>query len=147
MSLISIEDVVINLDGTSKEDILKGLAKKAFELGKVDDANTFFEQLCLREEEATTGFGNGVAIPHARHKCVIDAGIIVARFKSEVDWNSMDKAPVTMGICLIASETKNDFHLRMLAKLARKLIYPEFVNVLKTSDAETLVKEINAVLE
>ena len=146
MKLVNEQDVLLNVEGTTQKEVLRALANRAFELGRVDDADTFFEQLCLREEESTTGFGNGIAIPHARHKCVKNAGIIIARLTNEVEWNSIDGDPVTTCICLIAPDDKNDFHLKMLSKLARKLIYEDFVNMLKTSEVENLLDEVNNAL-
>ena len=147
MGLVNKEDVVLELEGTTQKEILHQLALKAYELNRVESAETFYEQLCLREKEATTGFGNGIAIPHARHKCVKQAGIIIARCQNEIEWNSMDEKPVQTCICLIAPDDKNDFHLAMLSKLARKLIYEDFVEMLKHGDIETLVQEVNKVLE
>ena len=147
MKLVNREDVVLNVEASSKKEVLSQLAQKAFELNRVDNAKTFFEQLCKREEEATTGFGNGIAIPHARHTCVKNAGIIVARLNQGVEWNSMDGEPVNTCICLIAPDDKNDFHLKMLSKLARKLIYTEFTDMLKNSDVDTLLEEVNKVLD
>ena len=131
MSLVNKEDVVLELEGTTQKEILHNLALKAYELNRVDNAETFFEQLCLREKETTTGFGNGIAIPHARHKCVKQAGIIIARCQNGIEWNALDGQPVKTCICLIAPDDKNDFHLAMLSKLARKLIYEDFVDMLK----------------
>lgn len=147
MKLVNKEDVILSLEASSQKEVLDQLAQKAFELSRVDNAETFFEQLCKREEEATTGFGNGIAIPHARHKCVKNAGIIIARLNQGVEWNSMDGEPVNTCICLIAPDDKNDFHLKMLSKLARKLIYPEFTEMLKSSDIDTLLEEVNKVLD
>lgn len=146
MKLVNKEDVILSLEASSQKEVLKQLAQKAFELGRVENAETFFEQLCLREQESTTGFGNGIAIPHARHKCVKSAGIIIARLNNEVEWNSMDGNPVNTCICLIAPDDKNDFHLAMLSKLARKLIYEEFTEMLRSSDIDTLLEEVNKVL-
>lgn len=147
MSLVTEKDIYLELNANTQEEALKELATIAFEQGKVDSAETFYQQLCLREKESTTGFGKGIAIPHARHTCVKNAGIIVARNNSELEWNSIDGSKVNVLICLIAPDDKNDFHLKMLSKLARKLIYDDFINILKTADTEELIKEINHVLD
>lgn len=146
MNSIAKKDVYLNLEVTTKKEALNELAKIAFKSGKVDSASTFYKQLCLREDESTTGFGKGVAIPHARHDCVKKAGIIIARVNSELEWKSMDGSKVKVMICLIAPNDENDFHLKMLSKLARKLIYDDFINMLKVADEDTLVKQINSIL-
>lgn len=146
MDIITNQDVVFGLDVTSKKEALEALAQMAFERGKVSEAKVFFAELCKREEEGTTGFGNGIAIPHARHACVKEAGILFIRSAHDLDWNSIDGNPVEACICLIAPDDKNDFHLKMLSKLARKLMHEDFVEILKSANQETVLKTINEVL-
>ncbi|MFB6468198.1 fructose PTS transporter subunit IIA [Cytobacillus sp. Hz8] len=147
MGLITKNDIYLNLEVNTQKETLYELARIAFEHGKVDDIDTFYEQLCLREEESTTGFGRGIAIPHARHKCVKEGGVIVARLDHGVEWKSMDESLVEVCICLIAPDDENDLHLKMLSKLARKLIYNDFTDMLKNADESTIFSEINRVLE
>lgn len=147
MMLITKNNINLNLEVNTQKEALHELAKIAFVNDKVDDIETFYKQLCLREEESTTGFGKGIAIPHARHKCVKEAGVIVARLDRGVEWKSMDGNLVEICICLLAPNDKNDLHLIMLSKIARKMIYDDFINMLKNADEATLLSEINRVLE
>lgn len=146
MNLITDQDVVFDLAVTTQKEALKALAEMAYQRGKVSDPKVFYRELCKREEESTTGFGNGIAIPHARHTCVKEAGILFVRSRCKLEWNSIDGEPVEACVCLIAPDDKNDFHLKTLSKFARKLMYEEFVEVLKTADKEILLKEVNEVI-
>ena len=146
MNLVNKENVNFNLETNTKEETLKKLAEMAFKLGKVSDEETFFKALCAREEESTTGFGNGIAIPHARHACVKEAGILFVRCTNDIEWEALDGEPVNACVCLIAPDDQNDFHLKTLSKFARKLIHEDFVDLLKHSSEDDVIKAINEVI-
>lgn len=146
MNMVNENNIVFGLEVTTQKEMLKTLAEMAFEAGKVDSAETFFHELCKREEESTTGFGNGIAIPHARHTCVKEAGILFVRSSHDLDWNSIDGEPVQACVCLIAPDDSNDFHLKTLSKFARRLMHEEFVEVLRHADKETVLNEINEII-
>lgn len=146
MNIITEKDVIFDLDVKTQKEALRALAQTAYERGKVDSADTFFHELCKREEESTTGFGNGIAIPHARHSCVKEAGILFIRSKHDLEWNSIDGEPVKACVCLIAPDDKNDFHLKTLSKFARKLMHEEFVEILQHAKKEQVIEEMNVVI-
>lgn len=146
MNLINEHDIIFNLDVTDQKEMLLTLANMAFERGKVDCAETFYHELCKREEEGTTGFGNGIAIPHARHSCVKKAGILFVRSANHLNWNAIDEQPVQACVCLIAPDDANDFHLKTLSKFARRLMHEEFVELLKYADKSAVLKEINKII-
>lgn len=147
MELINENDVVFDLNVATQKETLRVLAEMAYKNGNVDDGETFYQELCKREEESTTGFGNGIAIPHARHACVKKAGILFVRCAQDIEWNSIDGEPVQACVCLIAPDDKNDFHLKTLSKFARRLIHEEFVDLLKNADKETVLAEINEIIK
>lgn len=88
-----------------------------------------------------------MAIPHARHSVVQEAGILVARCKNNLEWNSMDGEPVKVCICLIAPDDQNDFHLKTLAKISRRMIHDDFIDTLKNASEADVLAEINKVIE
>lgn len=146
MDKLTEKDLNFNLDAKNQKEVLHDLAIMAFERGKVDDAEIFYEELCKREQESTTGFGNGVAIPHARHSVVKEAGVLVVRNHSELEWHSLDGEPVNVCICLIAPDDQNDFHLKALSKLSRRMIHDEFIAILKNGSEEEVLDEINQII-
>lgn len=147
MKKVSEQDVLFDVEAKDQKAMLRVLADMAYEHGNVDSADNFFRELCKREEESTTGFGNGIAIPHARHTCVKEAGILFVRSATELDWNAIDEQPVKACVCLIAPDDSNDFHLKTLSKFARRLIHEEFVEMLKVADKETVINEINEIIQ
>ena len=57
MNLITEQHIILDMEGNTQKEILHALAEIAFREGKVSDADTFFQELCKREQECTTGFG------------------------------------------------------------------------------------------
>lgn len=147
MEKLTEKDLNFDLKADTQKEALHALAEQAFERGKIADTEIFYQELCNREKESTTGFGNGVAIPHARHSVVQEAGILVARCKNNLEWNSMDGEPVNVCICLIAPDDQNDFHLKTLAKISRRMIHDDFIDTLKNASEADVLTEINKVIE
>ncbi|MDT2600852.1 PTS fructose transporter subunit IIA [Enterococcus hulanensis] len=147
MEKLTEKDLNFDLKADTQKEALHALAEQAFERGKIADTEIFYQELCNREKESTTGFGNGVAIPHARHGVVQEAGILVARCKNNLEWNSMDGEPVNVCICLIAPDDQNDFHLKTLAKISRRMIHDDFIDTLKNASEADVLAEINKVIE
>ncbi|MDT2659362.1 PTS fructose transporter subunit IIA [Enterococcus hulanensis] len=147
MEKLTEKDLNFDLKADTQKEALHALAEQAFERGKIADTEIFYQELCNREKESTTGFGNGVAIPHARHSVVKEAGILVARCKNNLEWNSMDGEPVNVCICLIAPDDQNDFHLKTLAKISRRMIHDDFIDTLKNASEADVLAEINKVIE
>lgn len=147
MDKLSTKDTILNMKANTKEEALRELAELAFAREKVESAEIFFEELCKREQESTTGFGNNVAIPHARHSSVKEAGVLFARGEQAIEWDAMDGEPVNVCICLIAPDDQNDFHLKTLAKISRRLIHEDFIDLLKNGSEADVLAEINRVME
>lgn len=147
MEKLTERDLNFNLKADTQKEALHALAEQAFARGKIADTEIFYQELCNREKESTTGFGNGVAIPHARHSVVQEAGILVARCHNDLEWDAMDGEPVNVCICLIAPDDQNDFHLKTLAKISRRMIHDDFIDTLKNASETEVLAEINQVIE
>ncbi|HIY91811.1 PTS sugar transporter subunit IIA [Companilactobacillus sp. HBUAS56275] len=94
-----------------------GLSKKELEKG-----------LLKREEEGTTGFTDGLAIPHATLKSLDDPKVGVITFTDPIEWESLDGEGVKAAFVLLTPENgENNVHLKMLSQLSRNLMKEEFV--------------------
>lgn len=124
--IISKELVQLNLDATTKEDVLVQLASVAAANGKVSNEKVYIEAVLKREEEFSTAVGFGVAIPHGKSDAVIDPFFMFATVDN-VDWNSMDGEPVTMVFLIgVPMSDAGSTHLKILAALSRKLMKAPF---------------------
>lgn len=145
-SLFTPEQINLNIQGSDQLTILTNLADWAKALGIVKDAATLVADYQAREAESTTGFGNGIAIPHAKSANVDHATILVARGSQPVEWHSLDDQPVSAWISLLVPDNQADTHLKLLAKLSRQLIHKDFIELLKTGSAEEIYARIDAII-
>ncbi|GCF94621.1 PTS mannose transporter subunit IIAB [Enterococcus florum] len=130
--VLDIEQIVMDLDVSTKEDVIESLAVKLAEKGVLSDKHSYIEAVLDREQHATTGVGNGIAIPHGKSPVVTEAAIAFAKLKSPVEWQSLDEQPVSIVIMLaIPDSEKGDTHLRLLSEIAVKLMDDDFVEALK----------------
>ena len=99
-----------------------------------------------REQESTTGFGNGIAIPHAKSNNVKTAAILFGRSTTDIEWQSLDGKPVNTFISLLVPANEGDVHLKLLAQLSRKLVHQDFVEILKRGDTREVLEIINQAI-
>lgn len=145
-SLLKTEYIQLGISGANQDEAFQEIAKMALQNEIIDDVDGYIAGLKAREEIGSTGFGDGIAIPHTKVDAVIKPSIMVVTFENPIDWDSIDDAPVNMAfvISMPGSDTENT-HLTVLSQLARKLVHEEFVNSLKNAktaeEIEKIIKE------
>ena len=119
----------ISLDGApkTKPDALDQMVDLMVNSGKIRDKEAYRKQVYLREEESTTGVGEGIAIPHGKGESVIRPGLAAMVVKDGVDFDSLDGQPVHLIFLIAAPNTKDNVHLDVLSKLSVLLMDEEFV--------------------
>ena len=102
-----------------------------------------------REKLDSTGFGEKIAIPHAKIKGLKSPMVAIFKFAQGVEWNSIDGIPVEIAIVLIMPEKdKENLHLQVLAQLSRKLMHEEFVNkIFEIDQSDVLYQYIISEME
>ncbi|WP_281173063.1 PTS sugar transporter subunit IIA [Alicyclobacillus herbarius] len=121
--------------------------EQARSLDRVQDVEAVVKAVLQREQEGTTGFGHGIAIPHGKSSAVSQPTLIYGRLAQAVDWKAMDNQPVSVLFMILVPEQSHNEHLQMLAKLARRLMHKDFVEQVRTlSDAGELAAYVQAEL-
>ena len=139
-SLYDEKTVTLELKGSTKEEVLKEMTELLYQDGVLTNKEEFLAEINKREESGSTGFGNGVAIPHAKTKSVIKPRVAVGISKKGFDFNSLDGKPVHLIFMIAAGEGDNDLHLRTLSSLAQNLMEEEYVNqILESKNAKEIV--------
>jgi PTS system nitrogen regulatory IIA component len=105
------------------------------------DGKELFNALINREKLGSTGFGDGIAIPHCRlDSCTQVTGALI-RLVTAVDFDAIDAQPVDLLFVLLVPLEATDEHLQILATLAGSFGQPEFRERLrKATDAEAMYK-------
>lgn len=109
--------------------------------GRLSNIETYRKGVYAREEEGTTGIGDGIAIPHCKSSAVISPGLAAMVIPDGVDFDSLDGEPVNLLFLIAAPDTKDNVHLEVLSKLSVLLMDEEFTESLK------LAKDVDEFLE
>lgn len=135
---------LIALDGapTEKEPCIEFLLDLAVDAGRVTDREQALEDLLQREEDATTGVGMGIGIPHAKSAGVASPTIAFTRIDDGIDFDAMDDKPATLIFMLLVPEEGGEEHLSMLSSLSRSLMHEENRDALHEAESPERVEEI-----
>jgi len=106
------------VEAADKPAILRALAEM-FARAYALDAALVFERLEERETLGSTGFGRGVAIPHARFPGLVRPACAVLRLRGPVDFAAADGMPVELVFGLLSPENSGATHLHALAAISR----------------------------
>ena len=145
--MFQLENVFVDIDLSTQEEVFTFLADHAYSHGTITNKEEFIQVLWNREKETTTGFGNHIAIPHARSNCVKNVDVMLCRLDKDIEWNALDGKGVSLIIALMTPEDAGEIHLRMLSKLARLLMHDDFTNRLKKGTKNEIYNMIQAVIQ
>lgn len=134
--LLDKNSISLNARVNSKKEVIDELVALMEKSGKLNDVEAYRKLVFAREEQGTTGVGNGVAIPHGKGDCVITPGLSAMVVKKGVDFESLDGAPVELIFLIAAPNTEDNVHLNLLSKLATLLMDENFVEQLKNAKSE-----------
>jgi len=139
--LITKHMILMDLEADSKNDAIEKLARIIENQDRLIDYDGFIAQVNAREENFPTSIGFNFAIPHGKCKSVKTAALAFARLKNEVQWSEDEKSKY---IFLIAVSDKDagDAHLKILAKLSRKIMSEEFREKLENASSIDEILEI-----
>lgn len=127
--MINKELIVLDSDLSNKEDIIRFLGKKAYDLGYTTNLNQYIEAVEKREKEFSTAVGYGVSIPHGKSEAVNEAFIAFMRSKNPILWDDEDHGPVRLIFLIGVPENKKEtLHLKILAQISKKLMDEDFRN-------------------
>lgn len=118
--------VILDLKSTSKDEVLREIAKFAASLGIVPEEEALYSGLVERENLISTGIGDGIAIPHTRYSGPERISILFARSSEGVDFDALDGHPVHLFIVIIGPEWADKEQLKILSRTARLLKQDEF---------------------
>ena len=130
-----LDERSISLTGTpkTKSEALDQIIDLMVKSGKINDREAYRAQVYAREEESTTGIGEGIAIPHGKCDAVTKPGLAAMVIKDGVEFDSLDGQPVTLMFLIAAPNTKDNVHLDVLSKLSVLLMDENFADNLRNA--------------
>ena len=142
--LLAPESIQLNGSATGKEDVLNQMVSLMVKSGKITDEETYRKGVFAREEESTTGIGEGIAIPHCKSATVKKPGLSAMVLKDGVDFDALDGEKVHLIFLIAAPDTEDNVHLDVLSRLSVLLMDENFTNGLKqAASVEEFLKVID----
>ena len=131
--LLDVRSISLNAAPTDKSQTLDAAVALMAKSGKLSDQEAYRAQVYAREEESTTGIGEGIAIPHGKCDAVQKPGLAAMVIPGGVDFDSLDGEPVTLLFLIAAPNTEDNVHLDVLSKLSMMLMDEEFTKNLRAA--------------
>lgn len=142
--LLAVESIDLNGKVTGKNETLDAMVALMAKSGKINDVEKYRKGVYAREEEGTTGIGEGIAIPHCKSDAVSRPGLAAMVIKDGVDFDALDGEKVSLIFLIAAPNTEDNVHLDVLSKLSVLLMDENFTSGLR--NAKT-VEEFLSVID
>lgn len=142
--LLAVESIDLNGKVNGKNEALDAMVALMAKSGKINDVEKYRKGVYAREEEGTTGIGEGIAIPHCKSDAVSRPGLAAMVIKDGVDFDALDGGKVDLIFLIAAPNTEDNVHLDVLSKLSVLLMDENFTHGLR--NAKT-VEEFLSVID
>lgn len=124
--LISKDSIDLQVEASSKEEILKKAVELMNQNGNIIHKEEYLKLVMKREEESSTGIGEEIAIPHGKGDSISAPGLAAMVIPNGVDFKSLDGKPVKLLFLIAAPNTKDNVHLEVLSRLSTLLMDEKF---------------------
>ena len=141
--LICFDSVIPRLQATDRDGAIAELVTALYKKGHLGKAKCaeVIEAVIHRENEASTGIGKGVAVPHVKYEEIDEVVAVVGLTPDGIDFSSLDKQPAYTIILLLSSTSNPDKHLQAMEKIFRNLQKDDFRRFLRQAGTAEEIKE------
>lgn len=143
--LLEEKAIKLNALASSKEEVLNQMINLISQTGNILNKQEFKEAVLKREQEGTTGIGEGIAIPHGKSRAVKKASVAAMVLPRGVEFEALDGKKVNLIFMIAAPENQENTHLEVLSRLSALLMDENFREKLK--EAKTPAEFINFINE
>ena len=133
---------LVNVPGGSKKKALEQIANLIAREVPALEMQDVFEALIAREKLGSTGFGNGIAIPHCRLKGCVSPISALMHLDAPIDFDAIDGAPVDLLFVLLVPQAATDAHLELLRQIASMLDRKEVRDKLRSASSNEALYQV-----
>lgn len=145
VDLLKKESIELNGKPAGKSETIEKMVSLMAAGGNIADVDIYKAGVFAREEEGTTGIGEGIAIPHAKTDVVREPGLAAMVVKDGVDYDSLDGEPVHLIFLIAAPNTEDNVHLEVLSRLSMLLMDDSFrENLMKAETVDEFLGFIDS---
>ena len=124
--LLNENAIQLNGMANSKQEVIDKLIELMQNNGNINNKEEYRNVVMKREEEGTTGIGEGIAIPHGKSDAVSKPGLSAMVVPNGVEFYSLDGQPAKLLFLIAAPNSKDNIHLEVLSRLSTLLMDTEF---------------------
>ena len=124
--LLNEKSIMLQGSANNKQEVIDQLIELMMENGNIQDKDEYKRVVLKREEEGTTGIGDGIAIPHGKTDAVTKPGLAAMVIPDGVNFDSLDGNPAKLLFLIAAPNTKDNVHLDVLSRLSTLLMDTNF---------------------
>jgi mannitol/fructose-specific phosphotransferase system IIA component (Ntr-type) len=141
---ICFEAIIPELKTRDRNGVVRELVSALYKAGQLGKGNCeeIIKAVIKRENEASTGMGKGVAVPHVKHKVVKDVVATIGQSSAGIDFSSLDKQPVYSVILIISPVNNPDKHLQVMESVFKHLQEEKFRKFLRQSKEAAEIEDL-----
>lgn len=139
--ILDVKNIVVDVDVKSRDELLKYLSNLAQTNDKSIDAEAIYGKYLVRENDAATDLGDGIAVPHAQDKSVASLTMLIVKLKQPIIWDKNNSVQTVISL-LIPDPEKNYQHVPYLSTVARLLLKKGFLHSLARAKTSDEIKKI-----
>ncbi len=141
---LCFDAVIPELEATDRDGVIMELMTALDKCGKLGRGKRkeLYKAVIKRENEASTGMGKCVAVPHVKHPSVKNIIATVGQSSSGIDFSSLDKLPVYSVILMLSPSDDPDKHLQAMERIFKHLQNDTFRKFLRQAQSVKDVKEL-----
>ena len=126
LDILTPSTVKAPLDATDKKGAIRELVDLLASAGAISDADRLMTAVWEREQQRSTGIGEGLAIPHGKCDTVTELAMAIGRPAEPIDFNAIDMRPVKLIVLLASPPDRTADHIQALGKISRLMSHAEF---------------------
>jgi PTS system fructose-specific IIA component/PTS system nitrogen regulatory IIA component len=138
------EAVIPNLESGDRNGVIRELVAAVARAGAIDDTDkdVIAKSIIQRENQGSTGFGKGVAVPHVKHPKVKKIMAAIGRSATGIDFSALDRSPVYTVVLLMSPQDNPDGHLQAMESIFRHLQRDSFRKFLRQADTVDAILDL-----
>jgi fructose-specific phosphotransferase system IIA component len=142
VDLLSKENVIAELKGTTKEEVINELVDLFKTDPRVKDIEEVRECVLEREKIMSTGVGKGFAIPHGKTGSVNEILAAFGKTNNPIEYEALDNQPVNLIFLLVGKDNLVSTHIKLLSRISRMMNKDEFRKNLINAESKEEIIEI-----
>jgi len=119
--IVGEDGFIDSLKNADKVGVIREMVEEAAKRGKIrsEDVDDVINRILKREQQGSTGIGNGVAIPHIKqYSGVSEMVVVVGRTRHDVDFGAVDGQPCRLFFLILTPKKQTEEHMRVLRRVA-----------------------------